>query len=351
MQGGLKKFGNVAPRQFQQASVASRGIGVRPDGGVTLAIFDKEISQHLLSDRLRPDQIGATQIGSVTLSAADWSALAPPEPRAGTRWTVPESVGRQFWPLLSPSDAKFSRPDEVDDVQFMGRVTDVRDGAAYIAYGGRISGLHNGDGRGWKGHELFTKMKLVSGVGIFDSRSGQMLALTWVFDGVYSNYYRPPYHGQPIRYGWVLEWRRGSKSQAAAVQTTAPTSEAEAQTDDSTPERALQTFLLALAAGDEPTLRAVSLPHAQIGRLLGGPRATPEQLAQLKARLEEKPIRRLKEGDPVTMPNGESRVIRPDDVRGGRVVLWPDGAPLPTRLENVGGHWKVFAGTYIATQR
>ncbi len=113
----------------------------------------------------------------------------------------------------------------------------------------------------------------------------------------------------------------------------------------------MKTFLLALAAHDEATLRAVALPHAELDRLLGGRATQPEQLAILKSRLEEKPMKRLKAGDPVRMSAGESRIIKPDDVREGRVVLWPAGAPLPSRLEYVGGHWELFAGPYIATRK
>ena len=53
----------------------------------------------------------------------------------------------------------------------------------------------------------------------------------------------------------------------------------------------------------------------------------------------------------VKMPDGETRFIKPIDVREGRVVLWPAGAPLPSRLENVGGHWKVFAAPFIAARK
>jgi hypothetical protein len=120
---------------------------------------------------------------------------------------------------------------------------------------------------------------------------------------------------------------------------------------DSTPELALKTFLLAQAAQDEQTLRAVALPDKEINWLLKSPPATPERLARMKAWLEERPIPRLKAGDPVQMPDGRSRVIKPDDVRQGRVVLWPDGAPLPSRIENVGGHWKVFAPPFIAARK
>ncbi len=51
------------------------------------------------------------------------------------------------------------------------------------------------------------------------------------------------------------------------------------------------------------------------------------------------------------MPDGQNRVIKPGDVREGRVVLWPDGLPIPLRVENVGGHWKVFAAPFIAARK
>lgn len=120
---------------------------------------------------------------------------------------------------------------------------------------------------------------------------------------------------------------------------------------DGTPEDALKTFLLAMGAHDADTLRSVTLPEPDFEWLLKGPLASLELLTRLKAQLEEKPMKRLKAGDPVRMPGRESRVIRPDDVRAGRVVLWPEGVPLPSRLENVNGHWKVFARPFITARK
>ena len=194
-------------------------------------------------------------------------------------------------------------------------------------------------------------MKMISGVGSYDIRSGQMLSLTWVWLARYADYYVPPYRGEPGRVASVLEWRRGDAKAAAPVESNAPGTETSVELADSTPEAALKTFLIALAAHDEPTLRAVSLPVDDLHLLLEGPLAPPEQLARIKARLEEKPMRRLKAGDPVKMPDGQSRVIKPGDVREGRVVLWPDGLPIPSRVENVGGHWKVFAAPFIAARK
>jgi hypothetical protein len=147
--------------------------------------------------------------------------------------------------------------------------------------------------------------------------------------------------------------RSGGSAARTATQSNGatPRSASRVELADATPEGALKTFLLALAAGDRETLRAVTLPDDELDWLLRGRPVSPELLARIRAQLEQRSMRRLKAGDPVRMPGGQARVIQPDDVREGRVVLWPDGAPLPSRLENVNGHWKVFARPFIAARK
>jgi hypothetical protein len=345
LQAGLKAFGPIAPRHVRPTNpLPYRGIGVQPDGRVTLAVADRMIFVKDLSQKLHPSQIGALYLGSVTLSAADWSTLAAPDARAGSRWTIPEAVGRRFFPILNVLDVWFGDPGEVTEVQLAGRVASVRDGIADLIYAGHIEGTHQmTKSEGREGRLVSTRMKLISGVGTYDLRAGQMLSLTWVWDGLYGNLHDSSSPGGAMRFGAVVEWRREDSN--------APGPERDVELADSTPEDALKTFLLALAAGDAAALRAVALPDAELDWLLQGPPASPELLARLKARLEEQPMKRLRAGDPVTMPGGESRVIQPADVREGRVVLWPAGAPLPSRVENVGGHWKVLARPFIAARK
>jgi hypothetical protein len=155
-------------------------------------------------------------------------------------------------------------------------------------------------------------------------------------------------------YGWVPGVRLprgGQRREMIRNEAIVPQPETRVEPADSTPEDALKTFLLALAVRDGAALKAVALPDAELDTLLQGPPASPDRVLQMKAELEDKPMRRLKEGDPVRMPNGESRVIKAVDVREGRVVLWPAGAALPSRLENVGGHWKVYARPFIAARK
>jgi hypothetical protein len=132
-----------------------------------------------------------------------------------------------------------------------------------------------------------------------------------------------------------------------------PTPRTRVDLADSTPEEALMTFLLALAAQDEATLRAVTLPDEDFDWLLKGHPvpATPQVLATLKSSFAKSSFRRLGVGDRVNLPGGRVGVIKPADVADGRVVLLPVNPPLPARLENVGGHWRVFARTVIAARK
>jgi hypothetical protein len=255
--------------------------------------------------------------------------------------------------MLSGADAAITDTGDVTDVELVGRVLSVRDGIAFLAYRGRIAGTHRYTRFevGRDGEQLAGKTELVSALGNYDIAAGQMRSITWVGDG-YLRSLHPPAPWSPWgRFGIVAQWRLDAGKAVAQSESKSPTPHTKAELADSTPDDALKTFLIALARQDEAVLRAVALPHAEFDLLLKGPAASPEQVAVLRARLDEKPIKWLKVGDTVKMPNGESRVIKPADVREGRVVLWPEGAPLPSRLENVGGHWKVFAGTFIAARR
>jgi len=350
---GMKAYGRIAPRLVGATNpLPYRGIGVRPDGGATLAVSGKDLPTRDLTKQIEPFALPEARFDSVVLSAAEWSALAPPDVRVGSRWAIPEAAGRRFFSFLSPVDAAFHDPAEVTEVQFAGRVASVRDGIALLLYQGTIAGTHHGaPNDGMVGLQFSSNVRLIAGKASYHIETKQMLSLLWVGEGSFWGWHEPGSASQRARIGLVAEWRREAPKAGAQLEAKAPGSETKVELADSTPEAALKTFLLALAAQDEATLRAVTLPHAEFDLLLKSPLASPDRLALLKARLEEKPMRRLKEGDPVRMPDGETRVIKPVDVREGRVVLWPAGAPLPSRLENVDGHWKVFADPFIAVRK
>ena len=354
LRSGLDDYGPIAPRRVRPTNpFPYRGVGVQADGSVTLAVSDRGIYAKDLAPLLK-SQDAQVFLDKLTLSAREWSALAPPDVQEGSQWTIPEDVGRRFYPLLNPFDVKFADSSEMTAVQLAGEVASVRAGVARLVYRGHLAGTHHGTrSEARLGQQLRTDMKMIGGLGTYDLRSGQMLSLTWVWDGSYTSFFTPPDHGQPGRFAMVVEWRRGDTTAGAPLGANAPEPSEVGKTElaDSTPEDALKTFLIGLAAHDGATLRAVALPDGDLEWLLLGPPASPDQVARLKAQLDREPMRRLKAGDPVKMPDGEDRVIKPADVRDGRVVLWPAGAPLPSRVENVGGHWKVFARPFIDARK
>ena len=204
---GCKAFGEIEPRQVGPAEPQpDRGVGLRPDGGVTLAVTDKVIVVKDLDRELPRDAIGPTVLDSVTLTGAEWAALAPPEEGAGSRWAVPEPVARRFFPVLSLSDTTFRSPEEVTAVRLSGTLETVRDGVAHLAFEGHIAGVHHGtENEARKGQQCSSEARLLAGLGTYDIRAGKMLSLTLVWDGSFRNY--PPYHEPPSRFGAVVEWR------------------------------------------------------------------------------------------------------------------------------------------------
>ena len=351
LESGLAKFGPVVPRRSRPRNLhPEKGIGVRPDGSVTLAITQKAIMITDLRTELSPQATPRSIIDSLTFSAAEWSTFAPPGAQVESQWTIPQNIGERFFRCLS-GDILDLEGDATFNVSLTGRVASVRDGIAYLVYRGQIAGDNEGSKVGRKGLIFSTAIKIIDGIGAYDIRASRMLSLVWVWDGLHWGYRKPTQRTDPGRYGAVVEWRLGDARAVPALDSNRAMPKTSVELVDSTPEDALKTFLLALEAKDDATLRAVALPHAELEVLLKGPPAQPEQLALSRARLDEQPIRRLKAGDPVKMPNGDSLVIKINDVREGRVVLWPAGEPIPSRLENVEGRWKVFAGPYIAAQK
>ena len=207
LEAGCKAFGAIEPRRVGPAEPRpDRGVGARPDGGVTLAVTDKVIVVKDLDRDLPRDAIGPTVLDGVTLTRAEWAGFAPPEEAEGSRWGVPEAVARRLFPVLSLSDSTFRSPDEVTAVRLSGTVRSVRDGVAHLSFKGRIAGVHHGtENEARKGQECSSEARLLGRVGRYDVRTGAMLSLTLVWEGAFRNY--PPYHEPPSRFGAVVEWR------------------------------------------------------------------------------------------------------------------------------------------------
>jgi len=210
LKAGLEAFGPVQPRPparpaAYQESLPYRGVGVQPDGRVSLALYDKYVIVPDLERDPPPGALGETVFDSIPLNPTEWAALAPPKAETGSTWTVPEPVARKFYPLLSVSTVLFRDPAEVTTVRLAGRVEAVRDGIASLTYEGEIAGTHPGTAdEGKAGNKISSQARLLGGVGSYDVKTRRLLSLTLVWDGRARNW--APYDDPPTRFGAVVEW-------------------------------------------------------------------------------------------------------------------------------------------------
>jgi hypothetical protein len=222
LKAGLEAFGPVKRRRSlgaasaYQSALPFRGVGVRPDGSVTLAAADKYVLVPDLERDPPPTFLGATVLDSIRLTASQWRALAPVKTDAGSAWTVPEAVARQLYPALSVSTNVFRDAADVTTVRLVGKVEAVRAGVAYLKYEGQIAGTHWGTtAEGNAGNKMSSEARLLGGVGRYDVRARRMLSLTLVLDGLSRTW--APYDDPPKRFGAVLEWSLTRPSPASAV--------------------------------------------------------------------------------------------------------------------------------------
>jgi hypothetical protein len=156
----------------------------------------------------------------------------------------------------------------------------------------------------------------------------------------------------PLCLGSEPQAKAGSPPQAKSRSAaTASKERSQIKVADATPEDALRTFMLAVMAQDEAALRVVTLPSADLAWLLRGQPAPPEVINGATAQFAKQPIKRLKDGEKVTLPKGKQYVVTASEVGEDRAVLLPQGAPVPTRLRKVDNHWKVAADPFIAASK
>jgi hypothetical protein len=207
LKAGLTAFGSVTPRRIEKVeSLPHRGVGAQPDGGVTFAVTDRWVIVKDLSRDPPRNALGATVLDSVTLAAGEWKQLTPADGKPAAEWAVPEATARKFFPLLSASDTTFRDAKEVTSVHLTGRVVKVEGQIVHLSYEGEVAATHQGTrDEAREGQKCSSAAKLLGGAGLYDRKSGQLLALTLVFDGQYRNY--APYDS-PTRFGAVVEWVR-----------------------------------------------------------------------------------------------------------------------------------------------
>ncbi len=210
----LKDFGKVTPRQTKPVdhyTGRGRGVGVRPDDSVTLAVYTRYMlgggrtsapakypvgKLYEWDGELRSD--GGAVVDSITLTAKEWATLSPPKAEAGTPWTVPEAVSGMFYRVISPiSDASHLVGRKLTVNQLKAQVEAIDAGPARI----RLTGQ-------WQTDHLYEggriRMRTAGeGIALYDLKQQKMLSLLFVCRGVMLDA-----KGQPVRpTGAVVEWQ------------------------------------------------------------------------------------------------------------------------------------------------
>jgi hypothetical protein len=196
LEPGLKAFGEIKPRAARWADPSpERGIGLRPDGGATLAIY---LRHGIKGVPLR--EVPNPTIDSLPLTAAELAALAPAKAEVGVPWSIPEELARKFSRLLGPgNEDTMPRPNEITSVKLTGRVRAIEDGVAEVVYEGKLAGSHLTQAK----KRTYGTARLI-GIGRYDVKASRLLSFVWVCDGVYR---APPPYDEPRSYSAVVEWR------------------------------------------------------------------------------------------------------------------------------------------------
>ena len=176
-----------------------RGIGVRPQGQVDLAIY----SRYMIGDR--PD--GPVVIDTLTLDKGEWSSFLAPEWKVGTEWSVPVTVVRKLGRLLSPNSdqSTMPRPDDVKVAELKATVESISDKKAHIRFAGKLEARHLLEGDAARPSLSGAN---VEGIAVYNLEKKSMDSLFIVTTGSYRH--SPP-NDELRSTGAVVEWRRERK--------------------------------------------------------------------------------------------------------------------------------------------
>lgn len=215
---GLKTFGDVTPRGPKAGNpLPYRGLNVRPDGGVSLALYGRQMlgggrqtipagidvgnSAWYWDGALRPD--GPIMMDTLALEAEEWAAFTPKKIELGATWSVPEAVARKLTRLLSTSSDQSGMPGPEDAkvAELRATIESVDGGVARIGFTGRWEMMHlvEGDAK-----RPTYGAAIAEGTAHYDVERRTMRSLLLVFSGTIRS-------GRPDaplnRTGAVVEWK------------------------------------------------------------------------------------------------------------------------------------------------
>jgi hypothetical protein len=202
LDAALKAFGPVEPRTAKrQEPFPFRGVGVRPDGQVDLALYRCYL--HLG----KPD--GPHLRDTLPLKKAEWSAFVPPKLVAGTEWKIPADVAKKLVRpfCLNTLGGDMPGPEDAKVAQLSAKVEAVKDGQARI----RLTGTFEAVKLFKEQNMSFRATASAAGFAEYDVEEKAMLSLLVVFQGAYQQGAKPEKQkGRP--FGAVAEWHRKDTS-------------------------------------------------------------------------------------------------------------------------------------------
>lgn len=234
---GLKAFGPVQPRHVKpEEQLPYRGVGVRPDGSVDLAIYRRLLHQGQ-SD-------GPALRDTLALQKQEWAALAPPKLIAGTEWVIPDAVAKKMVRPLSLNTlgdpGAMPGPEDAKVARLTAKVESVQDGRAWIRLTGEFEAI-----------KIFKEEPQLSyrgaataaGVAVYDVKQKTMSSLLLVFQGTYG---RPDTEEGSRSAGAVIEW-----------QAQRPASDGTERIDRPSPKGTSSLGLEVTETGDSPGRKVV----------------------------------------------------------------------------------------------
>jgi hypothetical protein len=202
MDAALDAFGPVQPRSAKrQEPFPFRGVGVRPDGQLDLALY----RCYLHLGKADGPQLRDT----LPLTKAEWSAFVPPELVAGTEWTIPADVAKKLVRpfCLNTLGGDMPGPEDAKLAQLRAKVEAVEDGRARIRLTGTFEAV-----KLFKEQNLsFRSTATAAGFAEYDLEEKAPSSFLVVFQGAYQQGAQPETQkGRP--FGAVAEWHRKGTS-------------------------------------------------------------------------------------------------------------------------------------------
>jgi hypothetical protein len=193
LEEALGKTGPVPDRKAEVRPLnPDRGIGVRPDGSIRLAVTVRALRNGKAINH-RP------VFESAYLSAAQLRALAPPRARLGEHYALAEGVARQFTPALTDDgdDVFTIRPREATVARLRADVIAVSEAGLEVRIAGDLAGKRSSSER------VVAARAKVQGLLTFN-RKAELQRLLLVSDGLY----RSPWAREAHVVGGLVEWQR-----------------------------------------------------------------------------------------------------------------------------------------------